>query len=284
MPITIEKVEYAGWPNCYRMSNGEVELVATSDVGPRIIHCGFVGERNLFAVFQQQAGKSGEPYWQIRGGHRLWIAPELMPDTYALDNNEVMVGMTEDTLTLTGSKETETELRKQISIAMMQDGSIRVNHKIVNEGAKPRRLAPWALSVMAPGGHAIAALPPRGSHDEVLLPTNPITMWAYTDFSDSRWQFTKTHLILRCDETATTPQKAGLFNPQSSCDYLLGTTVFRKRYVADPTAVYPDFHCSLELFTNHEFLEVETLGPLTDVLPGEHVNHVEQWSLHRKII
>ena len=26
----IEKINYQGWPNCYRMTNGEVELVITS--------------------------------------------------------------------------------------------------------------------------------------------------------------------------------------------------------------------------------------------------------------
>ena len=36
-PIKIGKINYRGWPNSYRMSNGEVELVVTADVGPRII-------------------------------------------------------------------------------------------------------------------------------------------------------------------------------------------------------------------------------------------------------
>src|SRR5690349_10985616 len=41
--VKIEKTEYGGWPNCYRISNGEVELIVTTDVGPRIMHYGFVG-------------------------------------------------------------------------------------------------------------------------------------------------------------------------------------------------------------------------------------------------
>jgi hypothetical protein len=281
--VKIEKIGFAGWPNCYRMTNGDIELIATSDIGPRIIHCGFVGERNLFAVFSGQSGKSGEPYWMIRGGHRLWIAPEVIPDTYALDNDPVQATTTEDTLTLRQQPEPETGLRKQISITMSPDGGITVAHQIENTGPKSRRFAPWALTVMAPGGLAIATFPRRGSHDEILLPTNPLAMWAYTDFTDPRWRFTKKYLTLRCDQATAAPQKAGLFNPQSFCAYLLDSHLFTKRYTAAPNAPYPDFHCSMELFTNHEFLELETLGPLVDVIPDSTSSHVEHWSLHRNV-
>ncbi len=35
--MKIEKTEYAGWPSGYRISNREVEVIVTSDIGPRII-------------------------------------------------------------------------------------------------------------------------------------------------------------------------------------------------------------------------------------------------------
>jgi hypothetical protein len=188
-----------------------------------------------------------------------------------------------DILTLLQEREPETGLRKKLSITMSPHGAITVAHEIENGGKKPRRFAPWALTVMTPGGTAIALFPQRGSHDQFLLPTNPLTMWAYTDFSDPRWRFTKKYLTLTCDPKVTVPQKAGLFNPQTVCAYLLGSHLFTKRYTASPNAPYPDFHCSMELFTNHEFLELETLGPLTEVIPDSAIGHVEYWSLHRNI-
>jgi hypothetical protein len=33
--VTIETTRYKGWRNCYRVSNGEVELIVTGD-GPRV--------------------------------------------------------------------------------------------------------------------------------------------------------------------------------------------------------------------------------------------------------
>jgi hypothetical protein len=39
----IENVSYGGWPNCLRIANDEVELIVTTDVGPRVIRYGFIG-------------------------------------------------------------------------------------------------------------------------------------------------------------------------------------------------------------------------------------------------
>ena len=30
--VKIEKTAYDNWPNCYRISNGEVELIVTTDI------------------------------------------------------------------------------------------------------------------------------------------------------------------------------------------------------------------------------------------------------------
>ena len=89
--VKVEKVEYKGWRNCYRISNGEVELIATSDVGPRVIHFGFVGGQNVFKEFPEQLGKSGEDKFQLRGGDRVWKAPEDPVATWAPDNVTVII-------------------------------------------------------------------------------------------------------------------------------------------------------------------------------------------------
>jgi hypothetical protein len=280
--VKIEKTEYAGWPNCYRVSNGDVELIVTTDVGPRVIRYGFPGGKNLFVEFEDQLGKSGESTWQARGGHRLWAAPEIIPDTYALDNSPVKATVKGNGILLQQSVEKETGLLKEILIELAESGShVKVTHRIENTAATSRRLAAWALSQMAPGGLAIVAYPPRGSHEEFLLPTHPLTMWAYTDFSDKRWGFTKKYILLKNDPSDKHPQKTGLYNEKTVAAYLLGDTLFVKRSDAPGKAEdYPDFGCSLETFTNHEFLELETLGPMVDLPHGESVTKIEEWSLY----
>lgn len=274
----IEKLSYGGWPNCYRISDDSVELIVTSDVGPRVIRCGFTGGQNLFWEDPYQLGKRDEAYWQIRGGHRLWVAPEVVAVTYALDNAPVEARMVEDTIVL----RQRATLEKQMMLSL-RGGVVEVIHQIRNRGAAATQLAPWALSVMAPGGLGIAAFPERAPHDANLQPTNPLVMWAYTDFSDKRWRFTPQYLTLKQDAAAVSPQKAGLFNPRTFGAYLLGTDLFVKQSTAAANTVYPDFHSSFEIFTNNNFLELETLGPLTDLQPGEAVTHIEYWSLHRDV-
>ncbi len=282
--VKIEKVSYAGWPNCYKMSNGEVELIVSTDVGPRVLRYGFVGGQNLFAEFKEEQGKTGEKVWVGRGGHRLWMAPETKPDTYALDNSTVKAAIKGNSIELTAPVEKETGLEKVIILKLAdKGGEVEVTHRIHNMSGKVKRLAPWALTMMAPGGTAISGFPARGSHADNLLPTNPLTMWAYTDFTDKRWTLTKKYIVLRQDVKVSAPQKVALFNKDTFAAYLLGGDLFIKRYTADPSKTYPDFGCSFEMFTNERFLELETVGPLADVQAGAGVQHVERWSLHKDV-
>ncbi len=207
----IEKVSYGGWPNCFRICDANVELIVTSDVGPRVIRYGFIGGQNLFKEFSAQLGGSGEPTWHPRGGHRIWIAPETVADTYVPDNGPVRVTMIEGGIELTQPVEPQTGLEKTIAVHLSASG-VTVTHRIRNAASKSRILAPWALSMMAPGGVGITKFPPRGAHPDNLPPTNPLIMWAFTDLSDPRWTFTKKYLVLRQDPANASPQKLGLFN------------------------------------------------------------------------
>jgi hypothetical protein len=282
--VKIEKAGYQGWPNCYRVANGEVELIVTSDVGPRIIRFGFPGGQNLFKEYADMMGKSGESQWMIRGGHRLWMGPEDAVLTYALDNSPVKIEVRDGVLTATQPVEPLTGLEKQIVVKLAASGSnVELVHHITNRNRWAIEFSPWTLTVMAPGGVGITGFPPRGKHPEVLPPTNPLVMWAYTDFSDKRWQFTKKYVMLRQDAKAAEPQKVGSFNENTWGAYLLGSDLFIKRYKADPSRTYPDFGCSYETFTNADMLEIETLGPLAKVAPGATVEHIERWSLHKNV-
>lgn len=283
MPVTIEKVSYGGWPNCFRIANDEAELMVTTDVGPRVIRYGFVGGQNMFKEFAEQMGGSGEPAWQPRGGHRIWIAPEIVPETYAPDNAPVRAILHHDGVELAQAAEPETGVEKSIDVRLSAKG-VSVTHGIKNVASKPRILAPWALSMMAPGGVGITKFPARGTHPAELPPTNPLIMWAFTDLSDPRWTFTRKYLILRQDPKNAAPQKLGHFNEKTMGAYLLGSDLFVKRYDADPSKRYADFGASYETFTNGDFLELETLGPLEEVAPGAGVQHVERWSLHKDVV
>lgn len=282
--VRVEKTEYKGWKNCYRISNGEVELIVTGDVGPRIIRFGFVGGQNLFKEFSEQIGKSGEEKFQLRGGDRVWKAPEDPIATWEPDNVPVEVRITPNGVIAREPVEPGTKLQKEIEVILASSGSdVTVFHRIANRSLFSLEFAPWALTMMAQGGTVISGFPPRGHHPQNLEATNPLVMWAYTNMADPRMKFTKKYLTLRQDPATSDAQKIGMFNRDTWAAYLLNGEMFVKRATADPAKTYPDFGCSFETFTNNEFLEVETLGPMTKIAPGGTVEQIEHWGLFRNV-
>ena len=284
MPTLIERTHFKGWENCWRIANGEIELIVTADVGPRVIYLASAGGRNVFKNFEEQIGKSGEDSWMIRGGSRIWIGPEDRQASYAPDNGPVKVEIRDGALIATAPVEELARVQKQMVIQVPEKGSaVEIRHRVRNAGLMPTEFAVWILTVMAPGGVAVTGFPPRGTHPEDLAPSNPLVMWAFTDLSDPRWRFLKKYLALRQDPATAAPQKLGHFNPDTWGAYFLNGDLFIKRYKADPARRYPDFGCSFEVFTNAEMLELETMGPLRRVAPGEWIEHTERWALHRHV-
>ena len=214
----------------------------------------------------------------------MWKAPEDPVATWTPDNVPIEIIPTPTGLVARAPVEPLTMLQKEIEVSMAPSGTeVTVSHRITNHSLFSVEFAPWVLTMMAPGGTAITGFPPRGRHPINLEATNPLVMWAYTNLADKRWTFTKKYLALHQDPNNSEAQKLGTFNRDTWAVYLLNGEAFVKRATADPAKTYTDFGCSFETFTNNEFLEIETLGPLTKVSPGQTVTQVEHWSLHRNV-
>ena len=279
----IERVSWGGWPNCYRLTDGRTELIATSDVGPRIVRYGFVGGQNMLLERPEEQGTAGETDFVVRGGHRLWVAPEHREGTYKADNLPCDVQIHDGTLVLTGPVEAGTGFRKQLQLHCNEQGELEIVHRLCNTLQWDVKVSIWALTMMAQGGYGITGFPPRGGHPEHLAPTNPLVMWAFTDLTDPRLTFTPKHLVLRQDPSRLEPFKLGHFNVDSWGAYLLRGELFLKRYRAQTGVEYPDFGCSFEIWTNAGTLELETLSPLTQLQPGAWLVHKEVWSLRANV-
>jgi hypothetical protein len=282
--VQVTKVNYRGWENSYRLSNDVIDLVVTTDVGPRIIRCGFVDDENEFKEFADQSGRTGGDEWRSYGGHRFWHAPEDPSRTYFPDNSAVAFEQVGDLFRLIQPVEPTTGIQKEIDILLSpESASVRVTHRLRNLNASSVELAPWAISVMEVGGTSILPLPPRRSHQESLVPSFTLTYWAYTDLSDPRWRIGRAFIMLRQDPTREGPQKIGLMAPAGWIAYARKRHLFVVRAAYDPGAVYPDFGSSLETYAAVDMLEVETLGPMARIEPHAFVEHVEDWLLFRDV-
>jgi hypothetical protein len=277
---SITRRSYKGWPNCCHLTNGLADLIVTTDVGPRIIWFGFVDDCNELKEYENMMGKTGGTEWRIYGGHRLWHAPEAEPRTYAPDNSPVQLERHDAFVRLIQPVEPTTGIQKEIDINLAPDAPhVNLIHRLRNTNGWPVEFAPWALTVLPPGGQAIIPLPPRGPHPGNLPPVNTLTMWAYTDMSDPRWTWGHKYIMLRQDPKANTPQKFGAMVTAGWVAYARDDHLFVKHFHHAHGATYPDLGCSVEVFTNSDMLELETLAPLSTVQPKAIVEHIERWFL-----
>lgn len=282
----LARVSYRGWNNAYKLSNGTVELIVTADVGPRIIFYGFRDGENLLHEVEQDAGRSGGSEFRLYGGHRLWASPEV-ERTYYPDNTAVAVAQNGAAARFTARPEDSppgTHLQKEIDVELAATGSqVRIVHRITNHDARPTTLAPWSPTMMRAEGRVILPLPPRMAMDkDHYLPVGVLGIWSFTDFADPRWIFGSAYIQLRHLSTPAgrfKEQMGGIYNSAGWGAYYKKGYLFIKRAAVLSGAQYPDFGCNFEVFTNPDFIELETLGPLVELQPEETVEHEERWWL-----
>jgi len=276
----MEKISYGGWENCYKLANNQIELIVTADVGPRVIHFGFIGKENMFKQYPDQMGVTASNEWLNFGGHRLWHAPESQPRTYFPDLEPVLVQEITNGLVLTQKPEPTTGIQKQIQITLSpSEPEVKLTHALINHNLWAIEAAPWSISVMAPGGVAILPLPPRGPHPEFLLPTSRISLWPYTNLSDPRYKFYEKYILIRQDPGKDTPQKIGLFASDGWAAYANNNCCFIKQVPIHFEGIYPDMGVNFEVFTDSQMLELEALGPIESIPSKGKIEHLENWTL-----
>jgi len=281
----LEKVSYLELPNCYKLSNGTAEVIVTSDVGPRVIRYAFAGAENMLGEVPEATMTTELGDFKAWGGHRLWLAPEAKPRSYAPDNAPLEVSLEgERAIRLTAPVERATGVQKEMFIALDAQGSgVNVRHRVTNHNLWAIDAALWGLTIMRGGGTVIFPQEPYRSWDDYLLPARPLVLWHYTDLTDARWSLGKKYIRLSTDENAAHPQKIGLMNKQGWGAYQLGDTLFIKRFAYEEGANYPDYGCNCETYTAGTFIEVESLSPMHRLEPGASIEHLERWSLFRDV-
>lgn len=276
--MKIEITPFGGWANCLRIANDHAELIVTLDVGPRVISYRVKDGHNVLKEVPEEYGTTGEPHFVARGGHRFSLAPED-ERTYAPDNDAVTYELVPNGVRLENPAAAPWQIKKELTITLAAESSaVTLEHLATNLGYAPATLATWALTVMQPGGLEIIPQRPMGEHPRDLRPNRKLVLWPYTDMLDERWRWGRSFITLR--QTAhSSPAKLGLAHRERWIGYLLRSDLFLKTYGYDESATYPDFGCNFETFTNAHLLELETLGPLRTIAPGESAAHTEMWHL-----
>jgi len=251
---------------------------------PRIVRFSPAGKPNLFADLGRSPATTPYGNFYFRGGHRLWHAPEAMPRTYIPDNEGATVHEIENGIRIDQPAEPWTHIAKSIEIQLdPKQACVFIRHELRNEGAWGVEFAPWVLTMLRLGGVGIFPQPVGNTDEAGLLSNRRLVLWPYTRINDPR-------LILRDDfilvhaTPSLPPIKFGYFNPHAWMGYWLDGVLFVKRFDVQTSASYPDHGCNAESYFNDQFIELETLGPLTKLEPGQSVVHTETWEVYTELV
>lgn len=279
--IKVQKISYGGWDNCVQITNGIVDLIVTTDVGPRIIRYGFPCRENVMCEVESTLGLTGGDEWRIYGGHRLWHSPESKTRTYEPDNKPVAWEETPEGIKTMQDAEVLSKIKKEMEISLGPGSSrVRIIHRLINKGVWPLDLSVWSISAMAAGGKEII---PQSRQETGLLPDRVISLWPYTSLGDSRVRWGDKYIVLKHDQAIKHAFKIGIPNNEGWAAYFNHDQLFIKYCKHKMNAPYPDFGVSYETYANDFMLEMETLSPLTMLKPDDCIEHMEEWELLDRI-
>lgn len=277
----IEEIEHREFKRCLKISNGDAEVIVSLDFGPRILHYSLDGGENILGWHPEATVKTDLGSWHPYGGHRLWVAPEDMPRSYAPDNDKVDYLVENERSALFSRSADAAGFEKQFRVTLAEKGSgVAIDHKTTNASDRAIDAAAWAITIMRPGGEVIIPNEPFAPYGpERLLPVRSMALWSYTDFTDPRWTFEKDAIRLRVDENLGRPQKFGVMNLQGWAGYESQNLLFKKKFDHIADASYPDFNSNNETYVAGDYVEIESLSPLKWLEEGESIEYEETWEL-----
>lgn len=267
------------WGRVLWISNGQTEIVVALDFGIRVVHLSCFGCENLF--YEQPVDRSDgfveKSGWCLYGGHRLWLAPESN-DSYYPDNDTVQYTVKDDKILFEQALDPLLQVRKRLQIAFNDDGSICVLQQIENASDAAIHGAAWGVNTLDAGG--VAEISFGCQNCGSFNPQRVISLWSDTNLSDPRLQFEKDRLLAR-HLPMKDYLKIGLYCNPGKAVFVNKGQRFELTFGAEAFELYPDNGCNFELYMCIQFMELESLGKMTTILPGQCATHTEVWRLDK---
>jgi hypothetical protein len=274
-PSTTEEIRFNGL-RALRWTVPGLSLVVALDIGPRVLALTPDDGPNLFAELPHET--IGD--YHLYGGHRLWSAPEVPERTYRPDDDPVELALTADSISVGGVVDPD-GIRKRITLRWTDGARVAVAHELRNEGSGTHELAPWAITQVPLGG--VAHLPMAPMEPEALIPTRSIVLWPYTLLADPRLRIVDDGVTLDASvDGGGARLKIGVPNAVGQVDYTRDGWRFTKHVTpGGAPAGGLDLGATMQAFADGRCAEIETLGELRRLAPGDAVEHHELWEVAR---
>jgi hypothetical protein len=252
---------------------GRYRFKVATTYGPRIVSLRLEEGPELFAQLPEHVviEHPASGVYRFHGGHRLWVAPEVPIITYASDTHACEVTSSTDGFTVTAPVD-EAGFVKEIRVTSQPEGLL-VDHRLTNAGQVLVQAAAWSITQFPLGGTAI--MPVAGEKGDPFQADASVIVWPYTNMADPRLSWIGRLALIGA--TVGPRFKIGSAPRPGRLAYHREGYLFIKEVPASDGGAYPDRGAVGQVFVDDNFCELESLGPLTGLEPGESLVHQETW-------
>jgi hypothetical protein len=258
-----------------------LRLEFLAKAGPRIVRLMPAGtDENQLAETPDLHWTTPYGEYYLRGGHRLWHAPEGFPRSWCPDNDGLVIKEHDGIIRLVAPPEPDGHIRKSLEIQLNDDRpAVTLRHELWNGGAWPVEIAPWTITQLPLGGTAVLPQPVEAMARDGAPPNSHLVLWPYTRWQDPRLLFRNEHILIEAQPHASA-LKVGHTNRHGWIAYFRQGILFVKRFEPRADQPHTDMGCNAEVYCNERYIELEVLAPLGRLEPGQSVSHVESLELY----
>ena len=264
--------------NMLWLEEGDIQIGIALDYGIRVRHLSIKGMENLY--YQQPADLSdgfGTPdTWKLRGGHRLWLTPEC-DDSYYPDDAPVSYTLKDNGVLIVQDVEPPLGIQKTLEITFREDGTVYLLHNFYNRNDHPIVGASWGVNSLDASGEISI---PYGGNRGDFYPGRVLALWGDTYLGDPRLTFEKDRICAKY-MPITDYFKIGVYCPTGEAVLESKGQRLTMGFAVPDIRDLPDQGCNFELYMHKCFLEMETLGTIVNIAPGESASHWETWKLEK---
>jgi hypothetical protein len=262
------------------IENDHLRIDYLLEGGPRLVRLMVAGSTdNLLAEAPEVHWLTPWGKYHLRGGHRVALAPESLELSYVPDDSGLMIEDVPGGVRLFGPTEAASGVSKSIEIQLQPDRpALTLRHAVRNDRSEPFEIAAWAITLLVPGGIAVAPLRTTSQINR-HRPDRHLALWPYTSWQDDRLFANDDYVWIEAQ-----PYPAELKIGLLACGwlgYLRSGLFFLKRFDPQLERPHPDRNTNAQLYCNHRYIELETLAPLMTLEPGQSSVHLETWEIYQ---
>ncbi len=284
-PVSLETITYQGWAGSIQAQTTSLKLIAVPSIG-RIMHVSQRGYPNLIWQEPYFRGKLADPeqtqlgYWYNFGGGKLWVAPQSQwrsawghwPPDYALDGAPCTSTIeAPDTFMVESQPSSTTGItfRRRVQI---RDQGADFTYTMINTSSHQVDWGIWMVLQAVGGGRIFL---PATDQTQFWLDPQPNRLEASTPEAFGYQKIDQVYVVDHVK--ARDGSKLFSIPDQGWLAYRVQNQVFFLLYPADRTVDYPQGEGSTEIYISGAYVELEHVGPLMHLIPGESGSIPEFW-------